>query len=77
MRATDPPERTMTSIAELMTHDHRSCDHDFARAETLGGGITFSFFALMMVLQGFFAWKIMPETKGTSLENSDITVLAH
>lgn len=25
----------MTSIAELMTHDHRSCDHDFARAETL------------------------------------------
>ena len=24
----------MTSIAELMTHDHRSCDHDFARAET-------------------------------------------
>ena len=46
-------------------------------AETLGGGITFSFFALMMVLQGFFAWKIMPETKGTSLENTDITVLAH
>jgi hypothetical protein len=34
-------------------------------------------FALMMVLQGFFAWKIMPETKGTSLENSEITVLAH
>ncbi|MDI3514968.1 MAG: hypothetical protein PWP40_2197 [Rhodocyclaceae bacterium] len=25
----------MASIAELMTHDHRSCDHDFARAETL------------------------------------------
>ncbi|HAF54864.1 MAG TPA: hemerythrin [Thauera sp.] len=25
----------MTSIAELMTHDHRRCDHDFARAETL------------------------------------------
>lgn len=24
----------MTSIAELMTHDHRACDHDFARAET-------------------------------------------
>ncbi|MFY7827567.1 MAG: sugar porter family MFS transporter [Flectobacillus sp.] len=46
-------------------------------AETLGGGITFSFFALMMVLQGFFAWKIMPETKGTSLENSEIIVLAH
>ncbi|CAM5297151.1 hemerythrin domain-containing protein [Thauera sp.] len=25
----------MTSIAELMTHDHRSCDHEFAAAETL------------------------------------------
>jgi hemerythrin-like domain-containing protein len=25
----------MTSIATLMTHDHRACDHDFARAETL------------------------------------------
>ena len=25
----------MSTIAELMTHDHRACDHDFARAETL------------------------------------------
>ncbi len=24
----------MTSIAEMMTHDHRLCDHAFARAET-------------------------------------------
>jgi hemerythrin-like domain-containing protein len=30
-----PLEQPMTSIAELMTHDHRACDHDFARAETL------------------------------------------
>ena len=30
---------------------------------------TFGFFAAMMVLQFFFAWKIMPETKGTSLED--------
>ncbi len=29
----------------------------------------FGFFALMMVLQFFFAWKIMPETKGTALED--------
>ena len=25
----------MSTIAELMTHDHRECDHAFARAETL------------------------------------------
>jgi hypothetical protein len=30
---------------------------------------TFGFFAAMMVLQLLFAWKIMPETKGTSLED--------
>lgn len=37
-------------------------------AQTLGGGITFSFFAAMMVLQLLFVWKMMPETKGKSLE---------
>lgn len=36
--------------------------------EKLGGGITFLFFAIMMVLQLLFVWKIMPETKGKSLE---------
>ena len=25
----------MSTIADLMTHDHRACDHDFARAEAL------------------------------------------
>ena len=30
--------------------------------------IAFGFFAAMMVLQFFFAWRIMPETKGTALE---------
>ena len=38
-------------------------------AETFGGGITFSFFALMMILQLLFVWKMMPETKGVSLED--------
>lgn len=38
-------------------------------AETFGGGITFSFFAVMMVFQLLFVWKLMPETKGTLLEN--------
>jgi sugar porter (SP) family MFS transporter len=44
---------------------------------TFGGGITFSFFALMMVLQLLFAWKIMPETKGTSLEKAENVVFVH
>lgn len=37
-------------------------------AETLGGGHTFLLFSIMMVLQLLFVWKIMPETKGKSLE---------
>ncbi|MBD0259944.1 MAG: sugar porter family MFS transporter [Cytophagales bacterium] len=37
-------------------------------AETLGGGNTFLFFCVMMVLQLLFVWRMMPETKGTSLE---------
>ncbi|TKT87491.1 sugar porter family MFS transporter [Dyadobacter frigoris] len=46
-------------------------------AEYLGGGITFSFFAFMMVLQLIFVWRIMPETKGTSLEHVDKTFIMH
>lgn len=34
-----------------------------------GGGTIFLFFALMMVLQLLFVWKLMPETKGVSLED--------
>ena len=34
-----------------------------------GGGIIFAFFAVMMVLQLLFVWKMMPETKGVSLED--------
>ncbi|WP_161888404.1 sugar porter family MFS transporter [Pontibacter russatus] len=37
-------------------------------AETLGGGWTFLIFCLMMVLQLLFVWRMMPETKETSLE---------
>ncbi len=33
-----------------------------------GGGIIFAFFAFMMVFQLLFVWKMMPETKGVSLE---------
>lgn len=35
----------------------------------IGGGYSFAFFALMMLLHFFFAWKVIPETKGKSLEN--------
>ncbi len=38
-------------------------------AENFGGGATFAFFALMMVLQWIFVVRWMPETKGTSLES--------
>ncbi|MEO1437834.1 MAG: sugar porter family MFS transporter [Bacteroidota bacterium] len=34
----------------------------------LGGGPIFAFFAIMMVGQLFYVWKMMPETKGVSLE---------
>lgn len=34
-----------------------------------GGGIIFAFFALMMGFQLLFVWKMMPETKGVSLED--------
>ncbi len=35
---------------------------------TMGPANTFLFFAVMMMLQLLFVWKIMPETKGSSLE---------
>ncbi len=37
-------------------------------AESLGGGTAFTFFAVMMLIQGIWVWKFMPETKGRSLE---------
>ena len=46
-------------------------------AEKAGGGHTFSFFAVMMVLQLIFVWKLMPETKGKSLEQIGHTLVLH
>jgi sugar porter (SP) family MFS transporter len=46
-------------------------------AEKLGGGHTFLFFCLMMVLQLLFVWKFMPETKGKSLEQIERTLVLH
>jgi sugar porter (SP) family MFS transporter len=46
-------------------------------AEKLGGGNTFLFFCIMMVLQLVFVWKLMPETKGKSLEQIERTLVLH
>lgn len=40
----------------------------FAQMPGVGGGPSFAFFAAMMALHFFFAWKVLPETKGKSLE---------
>ncbi len=46
-------------------------------AEKAGGGNTFLFFCIMMCLQLLFVWKLMPETKGRSLEQIEYTLVAH
>ncbi|QIA07713.1 sugar porter family MFS transporter [Draconibacterium halophilum] len=40
----------------------------FANMPGIGGGSSFAFFAFMMLIHFFFAWKVVPETKGKSLE---------
>lgn len=47
----------------------------FAEGSQLGGAIAFTFFAVMMLLQLLFVWKVMPETKGKSLEQIQSGVL--
>lgn len=42
-----------------------------------GGGIIFLFFAGMMVLQLLFVWKMMPETRGVSLEALERKLTSH
>ncbi|CAN5904282.1 sugar porter family MFS transporter [soil metagenome] len=44
-------------------------------ADTLGGGATFLIFSVMMVFQLLFVWRVMPETKGTSLEQLEKEVV--
>lgn len=46
-------------------------------AEKLGGTITFSFFGTMMILQLIFVWRLMPETKGRSLEQIETNIVMH
>ena len=42
-----------------------------------GGFYSFLFFTVMMALHGIFAWKVLPETKGKSLESIEKTVVMH
>jgi sugar porter (SP) family MFS transporter len=46
-------------------------------ADKLGGGHTFAIFCGMMVLQLVFVLRFMPETKGTSLEQLEKTLVIH
>ncbi len=46
-------------------------------AEKFGGGNTFLFFSIMMILQLIFVWKWMPETKGRSLEQIERNLVLH
>ncbi|MDJ1479235.1 sugar porter family MFS transporter [Cytophagaceae bacterium YF14B1] len=46
-------------------------------ANRFGGAAVFSFFTVMMVLQLLFVLRLMPETKGTSLEQIERTFIAH
>ncbi|MCF7817370.1 MAG: sugar porter family MFS transporter [Kiritimatiellales bacterium] len=39
-----------------------------AAAKSIGPGRSFLFFAVCMVVQAVFVWKVLPETKGVSLE---------
>jgi sugar porter (SP) family MFS transporter len=44
-------------------------------AKSFGGSYIFGFFAVMMVLQLLFVWKLMPETKGIALEDMGSTIM--
>ena len=47
-------------------------------ANNIGGSYIFGFFAVMMVLQLIFVWKMMPETKGVALKDMDkATMVLH
>lgn len=46
-------------------------------SEHFGGGNTFLFFTIMMGLQLLFVLRMMPETKGTSLEQLEKTFVVH
>jgi sugar porter (SP) family MFS transporter len=48
-----------------------------ADSSEMGGFYSFILFTIMMAIQGIFAWKILPETKGKSLEGIQNEMLIH
>jgi len=46
----------------------------FAESPSIGPTIIFAFFAIMMVFQLLFVWKLMPETKGVALEDMNTRI---
>lgn len=46
-------------------------------ATNVPGSYIFGFFAFMMVLQLIYVWKLMPETKGVSLEDMGNKIVSH
>jgi sugar porter (SP) family MFS transporter len=48
-----------------------------AESSENGGFYSFLLFTLMMLLHGFFAWKVLPETKGKTLEGIERAIVAH
>jgi sugar porter (SP) family MFS transporter len=48
-----------------------------AESSENGGFYSFLLFTVMMLLHGIFAWKVLPETKGKSLEGIEKTILVH
>lgn len=48
-----------------------------AEGSQYGGAYAFALFSVMMLLQLFFAWKILPETKGQTLEGIQQTLGIH
>ena len=49
----------------------------FAQSSKMGGAYAFTLFSVMMFLQFFFTWKVLPETKGKSLEQIQGEVMLH
>ena len=48
-----------------------------ASSSAMGGYYSFLLFTVMMILHGFFAWKVLPETKGKSLEGIEKSLIVH
>jgi hypothetical protein len=46
----------------------------FAESPSIGPTMIFGFFAVMMVFQLLFVWKLMPETKGIALEDMNTRI---